>query len=134
MKTCKSALQIILYGMILPYKIWQKSKSKIDSKMSSLDLDSYLDDEYIVTNWLDLLIDCIIFLLYPMYILISCIAGIFLGYKWGFEPIGVAVFLGLFITIYFGTLIISYFRELGGSFMLLHMNIRDIRKKLDNNQ
>ena len=133
MKACINTFKIIFYGIILPYKIWKKSKHKIESQMDSVDLDSYLDNQYIVTNWLDLLIDCIIFLLYPIYILVSLLGGTYLGYKWGFEPIGFAVFLGTLLMAYFGALIISYFRELGGSFMLLHMNIRDIKKKMNNN-
>ena len=78
-----------------------------------------LDDEYIVTSWLDWGIDCIIFLTYPIGVIL--ITAILISSQKAFVMFGL-------LPIYFLPIFISFIRELGGSLMLLHMNVRGIEK------
>ena len=50
-----------------------------------------------------------------------------------FTKVSYFAFLAL-IPLYFITLIISFARELGGSFMLLHLNVKKIRNILEENE
>ena len=112
-----NAFRLIIFGFSLPYKVWVISKNKLSTQNNPI--DDLLDDEYIVTSWINWIIDCSIFLLYPLgliIILIICIIS-----KAYYPLFGI-------IPIYFFTLFISYIRELGGSLMLLHMNVRNIEK------
>ena len=112
-----NAFRLIIFGFSLPYKVWVISKNKLSTQNNPI--DDLLDDEYIVTSWINWIIDCSIFLLYPLgliVILIICIIS-----KSYYPIFGI-------IPIYFFTLFISYIRELGGSLMLLHMNVRNIEK------
>ena len=121
------SFRIIFSGIILPFRIWQFSKEKLLSKVGNNSVKSLLDKDYIVTSWFDLLIDAIIFLLYPIGLFIVVI-GVVLG-----SLITKFAFFGIiaFIPLYFLPLILSFARELGGSFMLLHLNVKRIRNILE---
>ena len=120
------SLKILLFGIILPFKIWQFSKEKLFSKADSKSITSLLDEDYIATSWFDWMIDAIIFLMYPIGLLIIVMVSIF-------TKVSYFAFFAL-IPLYFITLIISFARELGGSFMLLHLNVKKIRNLLENNE
>ena len=120
------SLKIIFFGIILPFRIWQFSKEKLISKADTKSITNLLDKDYIATSWFDWLIDAIIFIMYPIGILIVIMVSIFTG-------ISYFALLAL-IPLYFITLIISFARELGGSFMLLHLNVKKIRDLLENNE
>ena len=126
----KFSLKILFSGIILPFRIWQFSKDKLLSKAENNSIKSLLDDDYIVTSWLDWTVDAIIFLMYPIGLII--ISGTLLGSLfWSkFSLFGLIAL----IPLYFIPLIISFARELGGSFMLLHMNVKRIRKTLEEEQ
>ena len=126
-KTILFAIKIILFGFILPFKIWQFSKEKLFSKADSKSITSLLDEEYIATSWFDWMIDAIIFLIYPIGLLFLIFVNIFINTYIYFS-------LFLLIPLYFITLIISFARELGGSFMLLHLNVKKIRNLLEENE
>ena len=125
------SIRIILFGIILPFRIWQFSKDKLISKADTKSITNLLDEDYIATSWFDWMIDAIIFIMYPIGLLIVimvAIYGIDILYK-------KFIFLLLAsIVLYFITLIISFARELGGSFMLLHLNVKKIRNLLENNE
>ena len=70
--------------------------------------------------------DAIIFIIYPIGILIVIMVSIFTDTSYW-------AFLAL-IPLYFISLIISFARELGGSFMLLHLNVQKIRNLLEENE
>tara|TARA_Y100001970_G_C14067942_1_gene767745 strand:- start:677 stop:1069 length:393 start_codon:yes stop_codon:yes gene_type:complete len=123
-KTILLAIRILLFGFILPFRIWQFSKEKLANKSKSNSITNLLDDDYVATSWLDLMIDAIIFIMYPLGLLIIIIITFF-------TDISYMALLGL-IPLYFINLIISFSRELGGSFMLLHMNVKKIRNYLEN--
>ena len=114
----KTSIILVLFGLRLPFVVWTKSKQKL-SLYPHLNHEEILDDEYIVTSWLDWMIDCVIFFTYPLGLLIVLIILI------ATKAIPV---LFAFIPIYFFPLFISFMRELGGSLMLLHMNVRKIEK------
>ena len=121
------SLRIMFSGILLPFRIWQFSKEKLLSKAGNNSVRSLLDEDYIVTSWFDWMIDAIIFLMYPIglfCVLMGVVAGSFIT-KFSFFGI-----LAL-IPLYFIPLILSFARELGGSFMLLHMNVKRIRKTLE---
>ena len=125
------SLKILLFGIILPFRIWQFSKNKLMSKADTKSITNLLDDDYIATSWFDLMIDAIIFIMYPIGLLIVIMFAIF----------GIDVLYKKFIflliasiVLYFITLIISFARELGGSFMLLHLNVKKIRNLLEDNE
>ena len=120
------SLKILLFGIILPFKIWQFSKEKLFSKADTQSITNLLDKDYIATSWLDWVTDAIIFIIYPIGILIVIMVSIF-------TDISYWAFLAL-IPLYFISLIISFTRELGGSFMLLHLNVKKIRNLLENNE
>ena len=124
------SLKILFSGIILPFRIWQFSKDKLLSKAENNSIKSLLDDDYIVTSWLDWTVDAIIFLMYPIGLII--ISGTLLGSLfWSkFSLFGLIAL----IPLYFIPLIFSFARELGGSFMLLHMNVKRIRKTLEEEQ
>ena len=124
------SLRILLSSIILPFRIWQFSKDKLLSKAENNSIKSLLDDDYIVTSWLDWTVDAIIFLMYPIGLII--ISGTLLGSLfWSkFSLFGLIAL----IPLYFIPLIFSFARELGGSFMLLHMNVKRIRKTLEEEQ
>ena len=125
------SLKILLFGIILPFKIWQFSKEKLMSKADTKSITNLLDDDYIATSWFDLMIDAIIFIMYPIGSLIVIMVAIF-GFDILYKKF---IFLLLAsIVLYFITLIISFARELGGSFMLLHLNVKKIRNLLENNE
>ena len=130
LKTIKFSLRILFSGIILPFRIWQFSKEKLLSKAENHSVKSLLDDDYIVTSWFDWTVDAIIFLVYPIgvIILIGALLGSLLWTKFSL--------FGLFalIPLYFIPLILSFVRELGGSFMLLHMNVKRIRQTLEDRQ
>ena len=121
------SFRIIFSGIILPFRIWQFSKEKLLSHKGNTTIKSLLDEDYIATSWFDLMIDAIIFLMYPIGILIILIGVVFGSFFSRFS------FLGIFalVPLYFIPLILSFARELGGSFMLLHMNVKRIRKTLE---
>ena len=130
-KTILFSIKIILYGIILPFRIWQFSKNKLMSKADTKSITNLLDDDYIATSWFDLMIDAIIFIMYPIGLLIVIMIAIF-GFDILYKKF---IFLLLAsIVLYFITLIISFARELGGSFMLLHLNVKKIRNLLENNE
>ena len=112
-----NSFQLILFGFALPFKIWIISKNKLSTQDNPI--DDLLDDQYIVTSWIDWVIDCFIFLLYPIGLFVVLILCFVTG---GYAP------LLAMIPMYFFTLFISYVRELGGSLMLMHMNVRNIEK------
>ena len=120
------AIKIILFGIILPFRIWQFSKDKLISKADTKSITNLLDKDYIATSWLDWVTDAIIFIIYPIGILIVIMVSIF-------TDISYWAFLAL-IPLYFISLLISFARELGGSFMLLHLNVKKIRNLLENNE
>ena len=117
------SIKVLLFGMILPFKIWIFSKQKLITKADTNSITDLLDTDYIATSWFDWMIDAIIFLMYPIGILIIVIISIF-------TDISFFAFLGM-IPLYFSVLLISFARELGGSFMLLHLNVKKIRNILD---
>ena len=121
------SLRIIFSGILLPFRIWQFSKEKLISKSENNSVKSLLDEDYIVTSWFDWMIDALIFLIYPVglsFIMIGVVLGSFIS-KFSFFGI-----LAL-IPLYFSPFIFSFIRELGGSFMLLHMNVKKIRDNLE---
>ena len=120
------SIKIILFGIILPFRIWQFSKDKLISKADTKSITHLLDKDYIATSWLDWVTDAIIFIIYPIGILIVIMVSIF-------TDISYWAFLAL-IPLYFISLIISFARELGGSFMLLHLNVKKIRNLLEENE
>ena len=120
------AIKIILFGIILPFRIWQFSKDKLISKADTKSITNLLDKDYIATSWLDWVTDAIIFIIYPIGILIVIMVSIFTDASYW-------AFLAL-IPLYFISLIISFTRELGGSFMLLHLNVKKIRNLLEENE
>ena len=120
------SIKIILFGIILPFRIWQFSKDKLISKADTKSITNLLDKDYIATSWLDWVTDAIIFIIYPIGILIVIMVSIF-------TDISYWVLLAL-IPLYFISLIISFARELGGSFMLLHLNVKKIRNILEENE
>ena len=125
------SLKILLFGIILPFRIWQFSKNKLMSKADTKSITNLLDDDYIATSWFDLMIDAIIFIMYPIGLLIVIMFAIYgidiLYKKFIFSLLAL-------IVLYFITLIISFARELGGSFMLLHLNVKKIRNLLEENE
>jgi len=125
------SLKILLFGIILPFRIWQFSKNKLMSKADTKSITNLLDDDYIATSWFDLMIDAIIFIMYPIGLLIVIMIAIF-----GFDILYKKFIFSLLalIVLYFITLIISFARELGGSFMLLHLNVKKIRNLLEENE
>ena len=125
-KTLLFSIKIIFFGFILPFRIWQFSKNKLMSKADTKSITNLLDEDYIATSWFDWMIDAIIFIMYPIGILIVIMVSIFTD----------ASYLALLalIPLYFISLIISFARELGGSFMLLHLNVKKIRNLLENNE
>ena len=116
------SLKIIFFGLVLPIKIWQFSKKKLLNNAGRDSISSLLDEDYIATSWLDLMIDSIILLIYPVGLLIVVIVSILTEASY-------FAFLAL-IPLYFSILLISFARELGGSFMLLHLNVKKIEKFL----
>ena len=131
LKAIKFSLRILFSGIILPFRIWQFSKNKLLSKAEINSVKSLLDDDYIVTSWFDWTVDAIIFLVYPLGLIINLI-GVLLGsLLWTKFSL-----FGLFalIPLYFIPLMLSFARELGGSFMLLHMNVKRIRKTIEKEQ
>ena len=120
------AIKIILFGIILPFRIWQFSKDKLISKADTKSITNLLDKDYIATSWLDWVTDAIIFIIYPIGILIVIMVSIFTDASYW-------AFLAL-IPLYFISLIISFARELGGSFMLLHLNVKKIRNLLEEHE
>ena len=130
-KTLLFSIKIIFFGFILPFRIWQFSKNKLMSKADTKSITNLLDDDYIATSWFDLMIDAIIFIMYPIGLLIVIMVAIF-GFDILYKKF---IFLLLAsIVLYFITLIISFARELGGSFMLLHLNVKKIRNLLEENE
>ena len=125
------SIKIILFGIILPFRIWQFSKEKLMSKSDTKSITSLLDEDYIATSWFDWMIDAIIFIMYPIGLLIVIMFAIYgidiLYKKFIFSLLAL-------IVLYFITLIISFARELGGSFMLLHLNVKKIRDLLEKNE
>ena len=125
------SIKIIFFGIIIPFRIWQFSKNKLRSKADTKSITNLLDEDYIATSWFDWMIDAIIFIMYPIGSLIVIMVAIF-GFDILYKKF---IFLLLAsIVLYFITLIISFARELGGSFMLLHLNVKKIRYLLDNNE
>ena len=120
------SLRIIFSGILLPFRIWQFSKDKLISKADTKSITNLLDKDYIATSWLDWVTDAIIFIIYPIGILIVIMVSIF-------TDISYWAFLAL-IPLYFISLLISFARELGGSFMLLHLNVKKISNLLDQNE
>ena len=92
------AIKIILFGFVLPYKIWNLSKQKLLNNSRRKSIDSLLDNDYIVTSWLDLMIDSVIFIIYPLGLIALIIGAIFTDIK---------VILGI-IPLYFISLIINF--------------------------
>ena len=124
------SLRIVFSGIILPFRIWQFSKEKLISNAGNNTVKNLLDRDYIVTSWFDWLIDAIIFLLYPIgliFVVIGVMAGSFVT---KFSLFGILAL----IPLYFIPLILSFARELGGSFMLLHLNVTKIRHLLEKNE
>ena len=117
-KTLITAFSIIFFVFKLPYVVWSKSQNKL-SVYRFKSHEDMLDDEYIVTSWLNYVIDCIIFISYPVGLCIT-VTLIFFTQKF-------LILLGL-IPMYFSPLFISFMRELGGSLMLLHLNVKKIKK------
>ena len=120
-KALKSTLQIVIIGGFnLPFKIWTSSKNKLMSQYEKKEtIYEVLDDEYMATNWLDWSVDSAIFLIYPIGLLVVFLSIIFTG--------EFLILLSL-IPLYFSTIFISIARELGGSLMLLHINVKKIEK------
>ena len=124
------SIKIIFSGIVLPFRIWKFSKDKLLIEAKNNSVKNLLDEEYIVTSWFDWVVDALIFLLYPIG-LFSVMAGVVAG-----SFITKLSFLGILalIPLYFMPLILSFVRELGGSFMLLHMNVKRIKKTLEERQ
>ena len=122
------SLRIIFSGILLPFRIWQFSKEKLISKSENNSVKSLLDKDYIVTSWFDWMIDAIIFLLYPIgsFVVVIVMVGAIVTKGFPFFFLILAL-----IPLYFMPLILSFARELGGSFMLLHLNVKKIRKLLE---
>ena len=116
-KTLITAFSIIFFVFKLPYVVWSKSQNKL-SVYRFKSHEDMLDDEYIVTSWLNYVIDCIIFISYPVGLCIT-VTLIFFTQKF-------LILLGL-IPMYFSPLFISFMREIGGSLMLLHLNVKGIK-------
>ena len=125
-KTLLFSIKIILFAIILPFRIWQFSKNKLMSKADTKSITNLLDEDYIATSWFDWMIDAIIFIMYPIGLLIVIIVSIF-------TKVSYFALLAL-IPLYFITLLISFARELGGSFMLLHLNVKKISNLLEKNE
>ena len=125
------SLRIIFSGILLPFRIWQFSKEKLITKSENNSVKSLLDKDYIVTSWFDWMIDAIIFLLYPIgsFVVVIVVAGAIVTKGFPFFFLILAL-----IPLYFIPLILSFARELGGSFMLLHLNVKKIRNLLENNE
>ena len=125
------SLRIIFSGILLPFRIWQFSKEKLISKSENNSVKSLLDKDYIVTSWFDWMIDAIIFLLYPIgsFVVVIVVVGAIVTKGFPFFFLILAL-----IPLYFMPLILSFARELGGSFMLLHLNVKKIRNLLENNE
>ena len=125
------SLRIIFSGILLPFRIWQFSKEKLISKSENNSVKSLLDEDYIVTSWFDWMIDAIIFLLYPIgsFVVVIVMVGAIVTKGFPFFFLILAL-----IPLYFIPLILSFARELGGSFMLLHLNVKKIRNLLENNE
>ncbi len=123
-KTLFLSIKIIFYGIVLPFKMWQFSKSKLMSKSDEGSIINLIDEDYIFTSWLDMAIDALIFILYPIGII--SVLSIFI-----FTDVSYYAFLAL-LPLYFSTMMISFARELGGSFMLLHLNVNKIIDLIDN--
>ena len=125
------SLRIIFSGILLPFRIWQFSKEKLISKSENNSVKSLLDEDYIVTSWFDWMIDAIIFLLYPIgsFVVVIVVAGAIVTKGFPFFFLILAL-----IPLYFIPLILSFVRELGGSFMLLHLNVKKIRNLLEENE
>ena len=124
------SLRIIFSGILLPFRIWQFSKEKLISKSDNNSVKSLLDEDYIVTSWFDWMIDAIIFLLYPIGLFVVVIVVVVAIITKGFPFFFLILAL---IPLYFIPLILSFVRELGGSFMLLHLNVKKIRNLLEEN-
>ena len=124
------SLRIIFSGILLPFRIWQFSKEKLISKSENNSVKSLLDENYIVTSWFDWMIDAIIFLLYPIGLFVVVIGVVVGTFVTKFSIFGVFAL----IPLYFIPLILSFVRELGGSFMLLHLNVKKIRNLLEENE
>ncbi len=124
------SFKIIFSGIILPFRIWQFSKEKLISKSENNSVKSLLDEDYIVTSWFDWMIDAIIFLLYPIGLFVVVIGVVVGAFVTKFSIFGVLAL----IPLYFIPLILSFARELGGSFMLLHLNIKKIRNLIEENK
>ena len=124
------SLKIIFSGIILPFRIWQFSKEKLLNNIDTNSIKSLLDEDYIVTSWLDWMIDAIIFLLYPIGLFVVVIGVVVGGFVTKFSIFGVFAL----IPLYFIPLILSFVRELGGSFMLLHLNVKKIRTLVEENE
>ena len=124
------SLRIIFSGILLPFRIWQFSKEKLISKSENNSVKSLLDEDYIVTSWFDWMIDAIIFLLYPIGLFVVVIGVVVGAFVTKFSIFGALAL----IPLYFIPLILSFARELGGSFMLLHLNVKRIRKDLEEKQ
>ena len=65
-KTLLLSIKIILFGIILPFKIWQFSKEKLMNEVNTKSITNLLDKDYIATSWLDWMTDAIIFIIYPI--------------------------------------------------------------------
>ena len=117
----KTAFGILFFGFILPFKIWKLSMIRLIDKNNG-SFDDLLDNQYVATSWLDWVVDSIIFLMYPFGLILIILAIILIQEFF---------IIFLIIPLYFSTLLISFARELGGSFMLLHINIKDIKKNLN---
>ena len=124
------SLRIMFSGILLPFRIWQFSKEKLISKSENNSVKSLLDEDYIVTSWFDWMIDAIIFLLYPIGSFVVAIVVVGAIVTKGFPFFFLILAL---IPLYFIPLILSFARELGGSFMLLHLNVKKIRNILQEN-
>ena len=125
------SLRIIFSGILLPFRIWQFSKEKLITKSENNSVKSLLDKDYIVTSWFDWMIDAIIFLLYPIgsFVVVIVVVGAIVTKGFPFFFLILAL-----IPLYFIPLILSFARELGGSFMLLHLNVKKIRNLLEENE
>ena len=124
------SLRIIFSGIILPFRIRQFSKEKLISKSENNSVKSLLDENYIVTSWFDWMIDAIIFLLYPIGLFVVVIVVVGAVVTKGFPFLFLILAL---IPLYFIPLILSFAREIGGSFMLLDLNVKKIRNLLEEN-
>ncbi len=125
LKAFKSVVQILVLGFFrLPIRIWLNSKNKLIAQHGREEsIYDVLDDEYMATNWLDWAVDCAIFMIYPFGLSVIIIAILFTQNFY--------ILLGI-IPLYFSTIFISIVRELGGSLMLLHINVKKIEKYIKN--